>query len=345
VLGAVIGAIVGLVNVLIVAKLMFVSTAHDLRLLAALIGFSCLVSLGFSVWVASTVTSQVERVAEAIRTLARGEYEGRVSRAGGDEVARLVDDVNALADRLQNVEDERAQIDRERRDFTAAISHDLRTPLASIRAMAEALSDRVVSDPIEIARYHATIRREVEHLGHMVDDLFQLSQIDAGVLPIERRSVALHEIAAEVVEAARARASAVGVEMELEADVRPPTVQVDGALVERAVTNLVSNALDHTPSGGSVTVAVRRGPATVALDVRDSGDGIEARDLPHVWDRFFRGERSRHRPADTTDGVGLGLAIVRGIVEAHGGKVSVRSAPAQGSTFTMEFPLEERADV
>ena len=133
--------------------------------------------------------------------------------------------------------------------------------------------------------------------------------------------------------------------MELKVDVPIPTVLVDGALVERAVANLVSNALDHTARGGLVTVTVRRSTSSVALDVRDSGDGIEARDLPHVWDRFFRGERSRRRSTNGSDGVGLGLAIVRGIVEAHAGKVSVRSTPAQGSTFTVEFPLDERASV
>jgi signal transduction histidine kinase len=342
VVGAVIGAVVGLLNVLIVAKLMFVSTAHDLRLLAALIGFSSLVALGFSVWVASTVTAQIDRVADALRTLARGDYKARVPRVGGDEVARLADDVNALAERLQEAHDERIRLDRDRRDLTAAISHDLRTPLASIRAMAEALSDAIVSDPREIARYHMTIRREVEHLGRMVDDLFQLSQIDAGALRLERRPVALYEIAAEVVESAQARASAAGVALALQADNGAPSIEVDGALVERAIANLLSNALEHTPAGGSVTLAVRRRDSVLALDVRDSGDGIDAADLPRVWDRFFRAERSRPRPrqAAGSDGVGLGLAIVRGIVEAHGGSVGVQSAPARGSTFTLEFPLQ-----
>jgi signal transduction histidine kinase len=258
---------------------------------------------------------------------------------GQDEVARLAADVNVLADRLEAAEAQRAALEQERRDFTIAISHDLRTPLASIRAMAEALDDGVVTSADEVHRYHSTIRREVERLGRMIDDLFQLSQMDTGSLPVNRQTVAIEEVAAEVVDAMQAQAAARGITLSLEVDEDVPMVPLDGALLERAIRNLVSNALEYTPAGGRVTVSVLRDGSGLALRVRDTGQGIRPEDLPRVWDRFFRAERSRTRMSHSSDGAGLGLAIVRGIAEAHGGSVQAQSAPQQGAAFTIRLPV------
>jgi len=335
----VIGALVGLFNVLIVSQLMFVSTAHDLRLLIALITVSATISLGFSMWVASTVTHRLEAVASGVRTLALGRYDSRVDGIGQDEVARLAADVNILAGRLQAAEEQRAALEQERRDFTVAISHDLRTPLASIRAMAEALDDGVVTSDAELQRYHGAIRREVERLGRMIDDLFQLSQMDTGALRLDKQPIALEEVATEVVEAMQAQATARGIALSLQAEGDVPVTPLDGALLERAIRNLVSNALEYTPAGGAVMVLVRRDADALTLEVRDTGQGIRAEDLPRVWDRFFRAERSRRRLSDGSDGAGLGLAIVRGIIEAHGGSVGVRSVPERETVFTVRLPL------
>ncbi len=335
-----IGALVGLINVFIVSQLMFVSTAHDLRLLLALIVVSAMISLGFSMWVASTVTHRLDEVTGGVRTLSLGRYDSRVEPIGHDEVARLASDVNTLAHRLQAAEAQRVALEQERRDFTIAISHDLRTPLASIRAMAEALDDGVVASAQEVRRYHSAIRREVERLGRMIDDLFQLSQMDAGSLQLNRQPIALEDVAAEVVDAMQAQASARGVSLSLQAAEDVPVVPLDGALLERAIRNLVSNALEYTPAGGAVTVSVERDGGWLALHVRDTGQGIRPDDLPRVWDRFFRAERSRSRSSESSDGAGLGLAIVRGIAEAHGGAVRVQSALRHGAVFTIQLPVE-----
>jgi signal transduction histidine kinase len=322
---------------------MFISTAHDLRLLLALIVVSATISLGFSMWVAATVTRRLEAVTDGVRTLSLGQYDTRVDTVGSDEVARLASDVNVLADRLQAAEAQRAALEQERRDFTIAISHDLRTPLASIRAMAEALDDGVVTNGEEVHRYHGTIRREVERLGRMIDDLFQLSQMDAGSLQMNRQPIALEEVAAEVVDAMQAQANARGVMLTLRTDAGLPATPLDGALLERAIRNLVSNALEYTPRDGSVMVSVERDGGWLALRVRDSGQGIRPEDLPRVWDRFFRAERSRNRSSSTSDGAGLGLAIVRGVAEAHGGTVRVHSVPGEGAVFTIQLPLGEQS--
>lgn len=336
-LGAVIGAFVGLLNVLIVAELMFVSTAHDLRLLAALVGFSGLISISFSTWVSSRVSGQLEAIGRRIRGLAAGDYTTRVDPVGADEISRQARDLNDLARLLQSSADAREALDRERRELTVAISHDLRTPLASIRAMAEALSDGVVSAPDEVARYHATIRQEVERLARMVDDLFQLAQIDARALPLDRRPVPLHEVAAEVVDGMQARAAAAGIALRLAGSAPLPPIALDGALVARAVGNLVANALEHTPAGGSVVVATERLGQMHRLSVADTGEGIAAANRDLVWEPFFRADPSRNRLGGRADGAGLGLAIVRGVVQAHGGAVGLTSSD-RGSTFTIDLP-------
>lgn len=336
-LGAVMGAFIGLLNVLIVAELMFVSTAHDLRLLAALVGFSGLISVGFSIWVSSRVSGQLEAIGGRIRGLAAGDYHTRVDPIGADEISRQARDLNELARLLQSAAEAREALDRERRELTVAISHDLRTPLASIRAMAEALTDGVVIEPDEVARYHSTIRKEVERLARMVDDLFQIAQIDAGALPLDRRPVSLTEVAAEVTDGMQARAAAAGIALRLaDADPLPP-IALDGALVARAVGNLVANALEHTARGGAVVVSTERRGRMHRLSVADNGEGIAPANRDLVWEPFFRADPSRNRTGGRADGAGLGLAIVRGVVEAHGGAVGLTSSE-RGSTFTVDLP-------
>ncbi len=317
---------------------MFVSTAHDLKLLVALIAFSAIVTAFFGLWVASTVAGRIATVAAGIRSLAAGDYSTRVHVAGGDEVTQLAEDLNRLASRLQMVEEQREALDRERRELTAAISHDLRTPLASVRAMVEALDDQVVEDPAEIRRYYGTVRREIERLSRMIDDLFELARMDAGAVQLDRRPIVLHEIAAEVVDAMQMQASRKGVTLSLSVDGEPSEAALDGSRIERALANLIRNALEHTPAAGRIEVNVFADRDCIGLKVSDSGEGIAPADLPHIWERFYRAEKSRSRSPQEADGAGLGLAIVQGIIEAHGGTVAASSVVGRGTTFTVRLP-------
>ncbi len=335
--GAALGSGIALLNVLVMAQLMFVSTSHDLKLLVALLSFSGIVTLFFGLWVADSVARSVEGLAAGVRALAAGDYRARVHVPARDELARLAESVNELADRLRGVEEQRAALDLERRELTAAVSHDLRTPLASIRAMVEALDDEVVSDRDEVRRYYGAIRRQIEHLSRMIDDLFELAQIDAGALRLERRLVPLIDIAAEAVDAMQAQAKERGVSLRWTERDAAVVCSVDGRRLERAITNLVQNALEHTPRGGAVDIVVARRDGWAELLVSDSGEGIESTELPRVWERFYRAEKSRRQDANGSSGRGLGLAIVRGIVEAHGGDVSAESSPGRGATFTIRL--------
>jgi signal transduction histidine kinase len=250
-----------------------------------------------------------------------------------------VEDVEALALKLRRADEERAALERERRDLTVAISHDLRTPLASLRAMVEALADGVVQGEGESRRYFEAMRREVERLGALIDDLFELARIDAHALDLDMKPLPIEEIAADVVAGMDAHARSLSIDLALNVEPAIPKAVVDGRRIERAISNLVRNALQHTPRGGRVEVSLRQDADWIVVSVSDNGRGIEEQQLPRIWERFYRAEASRTRDGDG-DGAGLGLAIVRGFVEAHGGRVEAESGPRLGSTFTIRLPLQ-----
>jgi signal transduction histidine kinase len=331
------GTSIALVNVFVIARLMFVSTAHDLRLLIGVLVFSGTITVFFTMWVIRAVTARTGAIHGAVRRLAAGSYDVSVPVAGHDELSVLARDVNTLGRRLLEAEHERAAIDRERRDLTASVSHDLRTPLASMRAMLEALDDGVVDDPQEVTRYHAVLRREVGRLDRMIDDLFELSRLDAGALKLHLGTVDVGEVVEEVADAMRARARKKGVSIGVDNGGSPVEAMIDGEQVERALANLVQNALEHTPAGGEIWIKVASHDGCLELSVADTGKGISSADMGRIWQRFYRADKSRNRDG-TLDGGGLGLAIVKGIVEAHGGSVSAESTPNRGSVFTLRLP-------
>ena len=340
--GSVAGGLAALLNVSIVARLMFVNTSHDLRLLVALLASGTAVSVFFAVGVAALTSRRVQLVARAIERLASGDYASQVAgetEAGGREVAALAEDVERLRQRLMEAETAREQMERERREFGAAISHDLRTPLASMRAVIEALDDGIVDDPQEVRGYYGHLRRETQRLGRMIDDLFELAQVDAGVLPLDLRTMALQDVVSEVIDGMRALAAQRGIDLTVAIEGDPPALALDPARMERAIANLVRNAVEHSDSGGTIEAALAVEGASVVLRVRDEGEGIAAADLPRIWDRFYRSDPSRKHRAGLGDGAGLGLAIVRGTVEAHGGSVGVTSTPGAGATFEVRLPV------
>ncbi|MDZ7729591.1 MAG: HAMP domain-containing sensor histidine kinase [Dehalococcoidia bacterium] len=332
---------IALANIAIVAQLMFVSTGHDLRLLVALIAFGGIAGVLFGASATTDMTRRLDGIVGRVRRLATGDYApATATERGGDEIDRLGRDIEELARRLRESERQRELLDRERRELTSAISHDLRTPLTSIRAMVEALDDGMVQEPADVRRYYGAIWRETDRLSSMVDDLLELARLDAGVLALSRERVALEDIVRDVVESLRVQGERQGVGLSLESGGGLPALELDRGRIERALTNLVKNAVEHTPGGGTVRVSITRDGECVAVQVVDSGAGIPEEDLPHIWTRFYRGDTSRARSRNGTQpgGTGLGLAITRGFVEAHGGSVSAESAPGHGARFTVKLP-------
>ena len=340
-LGVATGALVALANVVIVSVLMFVNTGHDLGLLIALVVAGSGVTLIFGVRLAATTARDIDPMRGALRRLASGELApGPVLEPRTAELAELGEDIERLRAQLALVSEERELLDKERQELTASISHDLRTPLGSIRAMAEALADGVVSEADERSDYYQRIRRETERLTRMVEELFELAQIDAGALRLQQTPLQLEDVAAEVVEAMQPLAREADVELTLEVIGEPSAASIDGARMERAIGNLVRNALEHSPAGEVVRVTVGPDPSScVTLSVHNRGGVIPSEELGRVWERFYRGDSSRTRgDRGGADGAGLGLAIVKGIVETHEGSVAVTSEVGAGTTFSMRLP-------
>ena len=251
------------------------------------------------------------------------------------ELNELSKELTATHERLAQARSRERSLEASRRELVAWVSHDLRTPLAGLRAMAEALEDQVVIDPREVSQYHSQIRREVDRLTLMIDDLFELSRIHAGALRLSKRMVGLEDLVAEVVASAEPVARHKGVRL-TGAAVRGMPVFVDSAEMGRALRNLVTNAIRHTPADGGVDVLAEVQSGLACVSVSDACGGIPPGDLPRVFDVAFRGESAR--TPGPQEGAGLGLSIARGIVEAHSGQIAVRNA-GPGCQFLIRLPL------
>jgi signal transduction histidine kinase len=262
------------------------------------------------------------------------------SRAGSpSELASLAAELQSTSARLAEAQEQAAALERSRRELVAWVSHDLRTPLAGIRAMVEALEDGVVTDADTVARYHRTMRLEADRLAGLVDDLFELSRIEAGALGLDLERVALDELVSDAVAGASIAAGAKGIDLRGAVGEPSPVVELSTAEMARVVRNLLDNAIRHTPPGGTIWIeaGVDETATAAVVSVLDACGGIPERDLDHVFDLAYRGDTAR-TPGD--GGAGLGLAVARGLVEAHHGEISVRNEGA-GCRFTVHLPLSD----
>jgi signal transduction histidine kinase len=218
----------------------------------------------------------------------------------------------------------------QRRQMTADIAHELRTPLSLILGYAEALRDGVLPATLES---HNIIHDEALRLSRLVDDLRALSLAEAGELPLTRRETAVAPLIEQVAAAHQPRAQQQGIALQTDLPADLPPITADPDRLKQVIVNLLDNALRHTPEGGQVTLSARQDGPELSIAVRDSGPGIASEDLPRVFDRFYRADKSR-----TRGGSGLGLAIARSIAQAHGGRLTVDSQTGQGATFTLWLP-------
>jgi two-component system sensor histidine kinase BaeS len=261
----------------------------------------------------------------AAQRLRDGDDSARVRVSGRDEIARLASAFNDMSER-------REELEQLRRAMVGDIAHEMRSPVTNIRGWLEAAQDGVAQpDPAFIA----SLLEEAMLLQHVIEDLQDLAAADAGELRLRTQPVRLGEVLPQVAAANRARAGAAGVALVTEV---PEDVDLlaDPIRLRQVIGNLVHNAIRHTPVGGSVTITARRAGPEVVIDVADTGTGIAAGDLPYVFDRFWRADKSRNRQ---TGGSGLGLPIARKFAEAHGGRLTVASTPGRGATFTVVLPL------
>ena len=240
-----------------------------------------------------------------------------------------------MAEQLEAAAAKQRELEKMRADLIAWVGHDLQTPLASIRAILEALADGVVDDPETVKRYLNTAQRDVRSLSALIDDLFQMAQLNAGGFKLNFENASLADLISDTIESFTELAARQNLTLSGSVDPSLDPVRMDTRRIGRVLNNLIGNAVRHTPAHGEVKVTARRTNSGVEVSVSDTGEGIRADDLPHIFDGFYRGEKSRSR---ATGGAGLGLAISRGIVQAHGGEIKVESEAGKGSQFTFHLP-------
>jgi signal transduction histidine kinase len=284
------------------------------------------VALAVARWLARGMTQPLRDMAKAARQMERGDYRQRVVTTSRDEVGQLAVAFNRMSSELESLE-------RVRRDLVANVSHELKTPISALRAHLENLLDGVEQPNPETLE---VMLAQSERLGRLVDQLLELSRLESGDLPLHREQVRLRPLIARVLSEIEVTRADRDVELEQEVSEDLPPVFADAERVHQVLFNLLDNAVRFTPSGGQVRVTASRQNGTVDVAVQDTGPGIAPEHLPRVFERFYRVDTARSRDEG---GTGIGLAIARSVVEAHGGRIWAESEPGRGSRFTFELPV------
>jgi signal transduction histidine kinase len=307
-----------------------------------------LFALGLAVVVSAAlarrITYPIRQLTEASRGLAEGDLTRRVPasqlRASSSELGELAVQFNTMADRLaESVDVIRRDRDRSR-DFLADVSHELRTPLSALRTFNQLLIEGAADDPAARTEFLESSAGQIDRLDWLAQNLLELSKLDSGLVLLDLRPDDLRAAVESATHQYDASAERRGVTVELDLPSRPIRIRHDPPRIGQVVANLVGNAIKFTPRGGRVRVSVEPTPGGARIDVADTGVGIDPGELPHIFDRFYRGSRANEARGA---GSGLGLAIVRSIVDIHGGTVTVESGAGQGSRFTVRLPQDPRS--
>jgi two-component system OmpR family sensor kinase len=309
------------------------STLHRLLLIEFLTTLLALAAMGaIGLYVIHLGLRPLDEIEETAAAIGAGDLSRRVERADErTEVGRLGIALNAMLGQIERAFLAREASESRLRRFVADASHELRTPLSAVRAYAELFTRGAASRPDDLERTMAGISRESERMSLLVEDLLLLARLDEG-RPLEHEPVQLDEVVSEAVETART----VDPDRPIECELEPARVLGDRDRLRQVVDNLLANVRAHTPAGSPARVAVRRVDGSAELEVDDSGPGMDAEEVDRVFERFFRADPSRTR---ASGGVGLGLAIVAAVAEAHGGSVDAASEPGKGATFRVSVPL------
>lgn len=345
-LAVAIGAGLGFLNAFVMSALMFVNTGHDLPMLLAVLIFAAVIAGYASVRMSSNISGSMTGLASRARALSAGDLSVRMPMERFDpDTFEVVSAFNEMAKSLEMAAKEKQRVEASRRELSAAISHDLRTPISSARVMLEAIRDGVTETPEEQDDYLDRVLVQVKSLGSMVDDLFALSLLDAGELRLELKPTVVDDLVEETLRTMQSTANGKGLTLDSSVGDSLGDVVMDSRQVRRVLLNLIQNAIRHTPPDGTVTIAANRQDDRIEFAVSDTGEGFDVADSSKIWKRFFRSDPARTRTEDESAQSGLGLAIARGIVELHGGEISARSTRHHGAIFSFWIPVGRRRAV
>jgi signal transduction histidine kinase len=319
------------------ARLLFLDS-HYITIAATMLVFAGLAAISFGFFVSKAIIDRLTKLAQAAGDVAGGDLTTRLNVQGNDEIAQLTRDFNTMAHNLQAVDEQKRLLEQTRRDLIAWVSHDLRTPLTSMRVMIESLVDGVIADDETQKRYLHSSLSEIEHLNHLIDDLFELAKLDVGHIDLNLQPTAIGDLISDTLSAMseKARKKQITLDGRIALDV--DIVQCAPDKIQRVLHNLIDNALQYTPSGENVRVRAYHCNVGIQVDVNNTGMTIPEDVLPNLFESFYRGERSRTTSNDGTRGTGLGLAIARGFIEAHQGHIWAESTDSAGTTFSFILP-------
>lgn len=293
-------------------------------------GVAALVALLLSILIARSVAQPLQKMAAVAQGIAHGDYAQTAPLAGPDEVRALGQSLNEMSQQVQTSQ-------QSQRDFLANISHDLKTPLTSIQGFAQAIQDGTANSPEAMKRAAGIIYDEAERMRRLVADLLELARLDAGLRALNRAPLEPRLLLVSVAEKFLLRAKEKAVTLSAELPQTLPTLKGDADRLAQVFTNLLDNALKHTPANGHVLLSAGLAEGHLVVNVSDTGPGIPPEDLGRIFERFYQVDKSRARPSGA--GIGLGLAITKEIVEAHHGAITVRSVVGEGTRFTVRLPL------
>lgn len=316
---------------LIVVGLLMVVSGHAALLVAAIVVAAGAFAVAAAKLLASSIQRDVEAIRDGLTAVGRGEREITIQTGARDELEQLAAAANAMAAQLRSEEAARDQSEAARRHLTAAISHDLRTPITSLRLLAEAVGDEIV-DEQDRRSYLARMRTHIDVLGTLIDDLFELSRLEAGDITWTLEQVPLRELVNEMVDAMRPQAEAKRVAVLSEIPDALAPAQANPEKLQRVLFNLIQNGIRHTRADGSVVVRAERVANEIEVEVGDNGEGIAPEERERVFNAFYRGDAAR-----SGGGAGLGLAVSRAIVEAHGGRIWLADA-SSGTRVRFSLP-------
>jgi signal transduction histidine kinase len=318
----------------IVGDALMVVSGRGVVLVAGIVAAAGLAAAIAARLVVGGIVGDVQAIRRGLMAVGRGQRQVTIETSARDELAELAAAANAMIYQLREEEARRDQSDAARRNLIAAVSHDLRTPITSLRLLADAVGDDIVEDAETRRGYLRRMGTHIDALGGLIDDLFELSRLEAGDISWSIEQVPLHELVSETVEAMRVQAEAKGVAVlaQVPATMRP--ARANPEKLQRVLFNLIQNAIRHTPADGSVVVRAEPVAAGIEFEVADTGDGIAPEERERVFTAFYRGGTDAAR---TNPGAGLGLAVSRAIVEAHGGRIWLADA-AVGTRVRFVLP-------